>query len=127
MTRKIVEKKLGLKSRENVAVLYFLAVDNVDLTRKIVENNLYVKTRENVAVLYFLAVDNFDLTRKIIEKILVKKKDEKNRESIAVPILLQFDDFFTCQYQHAFLHHWSTTGSGLHVAELQYVLGIVYF
>ena len=31
------------------------------------------KTRENVVVLDFLAVDNFDFTRKIVKKILGKK------------------------------------------------------
>ena len=30
------------------------------------------KTRENVVVLYFLAVDNFDFTRKIVKKIGMK-------------------------------------------------------
>ena len=41
---------------------------NFDFLRKIVEL-FWVKTRENVAVLDFLAVDNFDFTRKIVKKI----------------------------------------------------------
>ena len=32
-----------------------------------------VKTRENAAVLDFLAVDNFDFTRKIVKKVLGEK------------------------------------------------------
>ena len=53
---------------ENVVILDFLAVDNFDLTRKIVKKNLGWKTREIVVVLDFLAVDNFDFTRKIVKK-----------------------------------------------------------
>ena len=41
---------LGRKTRENVVVLYFLAVDNFDFTRKIVKKIVW-KTRENVGVL----------------------------------------------------------------------------
>ena len=49
-------------------VLGFLAVDNFYFTRKIVRKKLGWKTRENVVVLDFLAVDNFDFTRKIVKK-----------------------------------------------------------
>ena len=55
---------LGWKTRENVLVLDFLAVDNFDLTRKIVKK-IGWKTRENVGVLHFLVVDNFDFPRKL--------------------------------------------------------------
>ena len=44
---------VGWKTRENVVVLDFLAVDNFDFTRKIVEKNFGWKTRENVVVLDF--------------------------------------------------------------------------
>ena len=42
---------LGGKTRENVVVLDFFAVDNFDFTRKIAKKNLGGKTRENVGVL----------------------------------------------------------------------------
>ena len=45
---------------------------NFDFPRKIVEL-FWVKTRENAAVLDFLAVDKFDFTRKIVKKILGEK------------------------------------------------------
>ena len=41
--------------------LKFLAIDNFVFTRKFVEK-IGWKTRENVAVLHFLAVYNFDFT-----------------------------------------------------------------
>ena len=47
-------------------------LDNIDFPRKIVEL-FWVKTRENAAVLDFLAVDNFDFTRKIVKKNLIEK------------------------------------------------------
>ena len=50
-----------MKTRENAAVLDFLAVDNFDFTRKIVKKIL----GENVRDLHFLAVDNFDFPRKL--------------------------------------------------------------
>ena len=61
-----------MKTRENVVVLDFLAVDNFDFTRKIVKK-IWVKTRENVVVLDILAIDNFDFTRKIAKKKLGEK------------------------------------------------------
>ena len=46
----------GWKTRENVVVLDFLAVDNFDFTRKIVKKKFGWKTRENASVLdFFLA------------------------------------------------------------------------
>ena len=42
---------LGWKTRENVVVLDFWAVDNFDFTRKIVKKKFGWKTRENVGVL----------------------------------------------------------------------------
>ena len=45
-----MSKKIWVRTRENVVVLDFLAVDNFDFTRKIVKKEL-VKTRENVGVL----------------------------------------------------------------------------
>ena len=50
---------------------FYVQKFNFDFPRKIVEFVL-VKTRENAAVLDFLAVDNFDFTRKIVKKIWVK-------------------------------------------------------
>ena len=44
---------------------------NFDFLRKIIKL-FWVKTRENAAVLDFLAVDNFDFTRKIVKKFWVK-------------------------------------------------------
>ena len=51
---------------------FFVQKFNFDLPRKIVEL-FWVKTRENAAVLDFLAVDNFDFTRKIVKKMLGEK------------------------------------------------------
>ena len=45
---------------------------NFDFPRKVVQL-FWVKTRENAAVLDFLAVDNFDFTRKIVKPILGEK------------------------------------------------------
>ena len=50
---------------------FFVQKFNFDFPRKIVEL-FWVKTRENAAVLDFLAVDNFDFTTKIVKKIWVK-------------------------------------------------------
>jgi len=46
---------------------FFVQKFKFDFPIKIVE---LVKTRENAAVLDFLAVDNLDFTRKIVKKIL---------------------------------------------------------
>ena len=51
---------------------FFVQKSNFDFPRKIVAL-FRVKTRENAAVLDFLAIDNFDFTRKIVKKILVEK------------------------------------------------------
>ena len=48
---------------------FFVQKFKFDFPRKIVEL-FWVKTRENAAVLEFLAVDNFDFTRKIVKKNL---------------------------------------------------------
>ena len=53
------------KTRENVVVLDFLAVDNFDFTRKIVKRKL---GEICCGCLGFLAVHNFDFTRKIVKK-----------------------------------------------------------
>ena len=50
----------------------FVQKFNFDFPRKIVEFFGGWKTRENVVVWGFLAVDNFDFTRKIVKKIWVK-------------------------------------------------------
>ena len=51
--------------------LHFLSKIQLWFSEKIVDF-LGWKTRENVVVLDFLAVDNFDFTRKIVKKIWVK-------------------------------------------------------
>ena len=51
----IIVDFFGWKTHENVLVLDFLAVDNIDFTRKIVKKNVW-KTRENV---WFLSKLNF--------------------------------------------------------------------
>ena len=61
LPKKIVE--LFWVTRENAAVLDFLAIDNFDFTRKIFGR----KTRQNVGDLNFLVVDNFDFPRKIVK------------------------------------------------------------
>ena len=45
---------------------------NFDFPRKVVQL-FWVKTRENAAVLDFLAVDNFEFTKKIVKNILGEK------------------------------------------------------
>ena len=45
-------------------IIFFVQKFNFDFPRKIIEL-FWVKTRENAAVLDFLAVDNFDFTRKL--------------------------------------------------------------
>ena len=64
---------MGWKTRENVVVWDFLAIDNFDFPRKIVNFYFGWKTREIVVVLGFLAVDNFVFTRKIVKKNLGEK------------------------------------------------------
>ena len=54
-----------MKTRENAAVLDFLAVDNFDFTRKIVKKKFGWKSRENVEDLHFLVDDNVDIPRKL--------------------------------------------------------------
>ena len=53
--------------------LHFLVQKfNFDFPRKFVES-FWEKTRENAAVLDFLAIDNLDFTRKIVKKVLGEK------------------------------------------------------
>ena len=47
------------KTRENVVVLDFWAIDNFDFTRKIVKKNLGWKTRENVVIMNFWTKNGF--------------------------------------------------------------------
>ena len=58
--RKVVEV-FWVKTRENAAVLDFIAVDNFNFTRKIVKKN-WVKN-SSVGDVHFLVVDNFDFPR----------------------------------------------------------------
>ena len=53
-------------------IFIFVQNFNFDFPRKIVEL-FWMKTRENAAVLDFLAVDNFDFTRKIVKTIFGEK------------------------------------------------------
>ena len=53
-------------------IIFFVQKFNFDFPRKIIEL-FWVKTRENAAVLDFLAVENFDFTRKIVKNILGEK------------------------------------------------------
>ena len=52
---------------------FFVQKFNFDFPEKIVSFFGGWKTRENVVVLDFLAVDNFDFTRKIVKKNLGEK------------------------------------------------------
>ena len=61
-----------IKSHCSKSSGFFVQKFNFDFPRKIVEL-FCVKTRENAAVLDFLAVDNFDFTRKIVKKSLGEK------------------------------------------------------
>ena len=53
-------------------IIFFPKIQLPNFPRKIVEL-FWVKTRENAAVLDFLALDNFDFTRKNVKKILGEK------------------------------------------------------
>ena len=50
---------------------FFVQKFNFDFPRKL--SFFWMKTRENVVVLDFLAVDNFDFTRKIVKKLFSEK------------------------------------------------------
>ena len=52
------------KTRENVVVLDFLAVDNFDFTRKIVKKNLGEELVKMLGI-FTLVLDNFDFPRKL--------------------------------------------------------------
>ena len=54
-----------MKTRENAAVLDFLAVDNFDFTRKIVKKELGEKLVKMLGDLHFLFADNFDFPKKL--------------------------------------------------------------
>ena len=64
--RKIVEL-FWVKTRENDAVLDVLAVDNFDFTRKIVKKKFGWKTRENVRDLHFLSCWQLWFPEKIVK------------------------------------------------------------
>ena len=53
--------------------LHFLSKNSTLITQENCRFFFWVKTRENVVVLDFLAVDNFDFTRKIVKKKLSEK------------------------------------------------------
>ena len=55
-----------------VGNLHFLSKNSTLISREKLSIFFWVKTRENAAVLDFLAVDNFDFTRKIAKKNWVK-------------------------------------------------------
>ena len=64
---------LGWKTRENVVVLDFLAVDNFDFTRKIVKKNWMKKTRENVGGLSKLNFwTKFDFSNSVSHEVMKK-------------------------------------------------------
>ena len=56
---------LARKIRENTAVYYSLALNNLDFTNFRLQKIKTNKNRENTTVVHFLTVDNFDFTRKI--------------------------------------------------------------
>ena len=58
---------------QTVWIFHFLSKNSTLISREKLSNCFGVKTRENAAVLDFLAVDNFDFTRKIVKNILRKK------------------------------------------------------
>ena len=59
-------KSCGFKSNHTIRNLHFLFKNSTLISRKNCRF-FGVKTRENVVVLDFLAVDNFDFTRKIVK------------------------------------------------------------
>ncbi len=75
-TRKIVEKNLGENSWKCCGFGLF-SCWQLWFHEKKCQKNLGWKTRENVVVLDFLAVDNFDFTRKIAKKKFGMKNSRK--------------------------------------------------
>ena len=63
---------LSCSSSHSSKPSFFVQKFNFDFTRKLSNLWGSWKTRENVVVLDFLAVDNFDFTRKIVKKIWLK-------------------------------------------------------
>ena len=57
-----------------VGNLHFLSKNSTLISLEKLSELIWVKTRENAAVLDFLAVDNYDLTGKIIKKRLKSLK-----------------------------------------------------
>ena len=53
--------------------LHFLSKNSTLISQRKLSIFFVWKTRENVVVLDFLAVDKFDFTRKIVKNILVEK------------------------------------------------------
>ena len=65
-------KKFSERTRENVGVLQFLAVEtSISRYIQFFFDFLREKVREIVTVLHFLVVDNFNL-KKIVEKLMAK-------------------------------------------------------
>ena len=64
-----------MKSRENVVVLDFLALD-FDFTRKNVKN-IWVKTRENVFCQNRFFGQKFDFENSVIERYFVNVKESR--------------------------------------------------
>ena len=64
------------KTRENVAVLDFLAIDNFDFTRKIVKKILVEKLAKMLGICTFLVVDNFDFPRKLYSFVKIEFLDK---------------------------------------------------
>ena len=65
-------KKFSERTRENVGVLQFLAVEtSISRYIEFFFDFLREKVREIVTVLHFLVVDNFNL-KKIVEKLMAK-------------------------------------------------------
>ena len=63
----ILDKDLGKLKKYTVRNLHFLSKNSTLISRENCRS-FWVKTRENVVVLDFLAVDNFDFTRKIVKQ-----------------------------------------------------------
>ena len=64
---------LATKVRHTFRNLHFLSKNSTMISREKLSIFFGWKTRENVVVLDFLAVDNFDFTRKIVKKNLGEK------------------------------------------------------
>ena len=67
-SREYFELKLSTVLQHTVRNLHFSSKNSTLISRENCQFILGGKTRENVVVLDFLAVDNFDFTRKIVKK-----------------------------------------------------------